>query len=301
MRNGSSCSHTPSAGVPPPCSCCCCCRRRVKRGRQEACKSAQDYLKSALATRKAQEQKDRYAAAYPLHVAVTSNNLTAVKALLASGKFDVNAKDDQGLTPIAAGMNCDTSDSWCWPQIKPEVAELLVSKGANVRIGGIRDTPSTYTLLHKAAFHGLTRLVKALLKGGADPNAVHYAADDKARKDPITPLTRAAYCDFRRSTNDGPGEDSTNGTILALLAAGANPLQFGKDRPLTASFTTPSSADKCAAKIDACSEAQVLALMPDFKSGTCPSSFLLVWRLQQKLSKQQQQHRPAGRRLRVLR
>jgi hypothetical protein len=230
-------------------------------------------------------------------VAVTSNNITAVKALLASGKIDVNAKDDKGFTPIMAGMDCDKSDTWCWPQIKPEVAEILVSKGAKVRLG--YQPGSTYTLLHKAAFHGLTRLVKALLKGGADPNAVHYTDNDKERKHPLTPLIRAAYCDFRRSTNDGPGKDSTNGTILALLEAGAKPLQFGKDQPLTRAFNTPSSADKCAATISACSEAQMLKLMPDFKSGTCPTSFLLVWRLQQKLVKQQQQQQqqPAGRRL----
>jgi hypothetical protein len=264
----------------------------VKRGKSYTCSSAVEYLKSEISRRKEAAEAERYARAYPLHVAVVANNLTAVKALLSSGKSDVNAKDDKGVTPLQAGMACSNTDSWCWPQVEPEVAEYLVSKGANVRLDVYPG--SGYTLLHKAAFHGLTRLVKALLKGGADPNAVYYAEDDKQRTDPQTPLTRAAYCDFRRSTNDGPGKDSTHGTIQALLDAGAKLLPFGKDKPLTSYFNVPSNAEKCV-KIGACSEAQLRTLMKYFQSGTCPTSFELVWRLQEKQAaaaagKVEQQH-----------
>ncbi|WIA36973.1 hypothetical protein OEZ86_008210 [Tetradesmus obliquus] len=281
-----------------------------KRGKSYACKSADDYLKSELASRKETAEKQRYARAYPLHVAVAADNLTAVKAIMSSGKIDVNSKNDKGLTPLQAGMGCSKTDFWCWPQVGPDVAEFLVSKGANVRLDVYPG--SGYTLLHKAAFHGLTRLVRALLKGGADPNAVYYAADDKQRNDPQTPLTRAAYCDFRRSTNDGTGPDSTNGTMQALLDAGAKLLPFGKERPMTSFFLTPQSAQKCV-KIGACSEAQLQAVLPDFKSGSCPVSFELVWRLQEKQAaaaagkppqqqqqQQQQAAKQSGRRLRAV-
>ncbi|WIA16748.1 hypothetical protein OEZ85_013402 [Tetradesmus obliquus] len=187
-------------------------------GKGFACKQADQFLKSELNRREEAAEKQRYALAYPLHVAVAADNLTAVKAALASGKIDVNSKNDKGLTPLQVGMGCKERDWQCWPQMGPEVAEFLVSKGANVKLDV--HPGSGYSLLCKAAFHGLTRLVRALLKGGADPNAVCYDEDDKQRKDPQTPLTKAAACDFRLSTNDGTGPDSTNGTVQALLDAG---------------------------------------------------------------------------------
>uniref|UniRef100_A0A383WDI0 Uncharacterized protein n=1 Tax=Tetradesmus obliquus TaxID=3088 RepID=A0A383WDI0_TETOB len=235
-----------------------------------------ELVEAALATARAWAKKaaERYARAYPLHRAVAANNLTAVTALLASGKFDVNGRDYRGLTPLQAGMACEKSDVDCWTPVEPveiAVAEYLVSKGADVRLDVYPG--SGYTLLHKAAFRGLTRLVKVLLKGGADPNAVYYAEDDKQRKDPQTPLTRAAsHCSVDEAVRDslrlhhgideselnsleGAGPDSTNGTITALLDAGAKLLPFGKERPLISLFSTPASAKKCV-KIGACTEAQ---------------------------------------------
>ncbi|WIA36962.1 hypothetical protein OEZ86_008199 [Tetradesmus obliquus] len=212
-----------------------------------------ELVEAALAIARAWAKKaaERYARAYPLHGAVAANNLTAVTALLASGKFDVNGRDYRGLTPLQAGMACEKSDVDCWTPVEPveiAVTEYLVSKGADVRLDVYLG--SGYTLLHKAAFRGLTRLVKVLLNGGADPNAVYYAADDKQRKDPQTPLTRAAsHCSVDEAVRDslrlhhgideselnsleGAGPDSTNGTITALLDAGAKLLPFGKERPL---------------------------------------------------------------------
>uniref|UniRef100_A0A383W0I5 Uncharacterized protein n=1 Tax=Tetradesmus obliquus TaxID=3088 RepID=A0A383W0I5_TETOB len=260
-------------------------------GKGFACKQADQFLRSELNRREEAEAKQRYARAYPLHVAVAADNLTAVKTALASGKIDVNSKNDKGLTPLQVGMGCKERDWQCWPRMGPEVAEFLVSKGADVKLDVHPE--SGYSLLCKAAFHGLTWLVKALLKGGADPNAVCYDEDDKQRKDAQTPLTKAAACDFRLSTSDdSSGPDSTNGTVQALLDAGAKLLPFGKERPLTSFFSTPKSAVKCV-KVQACSEAQLQAVLPDFKSGSCPSSFVLVWRLQEKQAAQ------LGRRLRA--
>uniref|UniRef100_A0A383VYS8 Uncharacterized protein n=1 Tax=Tetradesmus obliquus TaxID=3088 RepID=A0A383VYS8_TETOB len=70
-------------------------------------------------------------------------------------------------------------------------------------------------------------------------------------------------------------------TIAALLDAGASVLPFGTQRPLTSIFKVPDSASKCV-EIDACSEAQVQAALQEFRSETCASSFLLLWRLQEK-------------------
>ncbi|WIA36965.1 hypothetical protein OEZ86_008202 [Tetradesmus obliquus] len=174
----------------------------IKRGKAEACEEANYALDAELTNRKEAAEQLRYVRAYPLHAAVAANNLTAVTAPLASGKIDVNSKDDKGLTPLQAGMACREIDDsrdfhWeCFPQIELEVAEYLVSKGADARTAV--EPRSGYTLLHQAAMYRLTELVKALLKGGADPNAVYYAKFVRALKgdtqrDPQTPLMQAAH------------------------------------------------------------------------------------------------------------
>ncbi|WIA16745.1 hypothetical protein OEZ85_013399 [Tetradesmus obliquus] len=131
----------------------------IKRGKAEACEEANYALDAELTNRKEAAEQLRYVRAYPLHAAVAANNLTAVTALLASGKIDIEL----------------------------EVAEYLVSKGADARTAV--EPRSGYTLLHQAAMYRLTELVKALLKGGADRNAVYYAKFVRALKgDPQTPL-----------------------------------------------------------------------------------------------------------------
>lgn len=189
----------------------------LQRGMEYVCSSGQEYYNETVQGRIQQQQEEHYASMYPLHVAVPASNLSAVKQLIESGNTSVNSKDDQGLTPLQVGMECSNTDYWCWPRVNATVAEFLVSKGADVKLDVYPTTVPGYTLLHKAALHGLTRLVKVLIAGGADVNAVYYKPDDQEHTNPLTPLIEAATCDFRRSTNDGPNPDSTNGTIQALL------------------------------------------------------------------------------------
>uniref|UniRef100_A0A383W0Q3 Ankyrin repeat domain-containing protein n=1 Tax=Tetradesmus obliquus TaxID=3088 RepID=A0A383W0Q3_TETOB len=83
---------------------------QIKRGKAEACEEAKYALDAELTNRKEAAEQLRYVRAYPLHAAVAANNLAAVTALLASGKINVNSKDDKGLTPLQAGMACRKID-----------------------------------------------------------------------------------------------------------------------------------------------------------------------------------------------
>ena len=242
----------------------------LKRGLEFVCETAKEDYEAAVRARAEAEADATYAKKYPLHVAVAANDLPRVKALIESGSHNVNEKDDRGLTPLQVGFDCNKTDSYCWPRIKATTADYLVSKGADVKLDFVPrgQVVPGYTLLHKAAFHGPSSLVKAILKGGADPNAIWYD-DIDGKKFPVTPLTRAAYCDFKRSTNDP-------GTFKALLAAGAKPYLPGTQKPATYAFSVPAEAEKCNA-IGACTPAEVDAVMKAFTLGYCPEAWRVVW------------------------
>lgn len=88
-----------------------------------------------------------------LHFAVSQPSIT--QALL-SAKAEVDAKDENGETPLHWAAGCG---------LKP-TAELLVEHGANVNArDSIGNTP-----LHFAVLAGRTELVDFLLTKGADPN-----------------------------------------------------------------------------------------------------------------------------------
>lgn len=258
----------------------------VKKGRAYVCQTAQTSLTQETAAAAAKERLDSYQARYPLHYAAAGNNLEAVKKLLASGKLSVDGKDDRGLTPLQAGMDCSpvvATGKSCWPRITTPTAELLVSKGAKVKLDVYPKARPGYTLLHDAASHGLTSLVQVLLQAGADPNAVWV---DPATKTATTPLMSAATCDPLRSTGEGPGfRESTSSTVKALLAAGARPLPFGPSKPLTLAFGYNSNewVKKCSSRVGACSPAVAEELVGKWPlpKGTCREAWYLMWRAQE--------------------
>lgn len=244
----------------------------LQRGKALACDSANDSVKWMTVARKEADEDAAYARNYPLHVAVVANDLPKVKALIEGGRVGVDAKDDKGFTPLQRGFDCCRACSWCWPQIDGPTAAYLVSKGANVKLDFVSRgeiLEKGYTLLHKASFHAKTDLVKALLAGGADPNAVFYSDDGTGVKRPITPLIRAAYCDFRLSTSD-------EAAFQALLDAGAKPFAPGSNKPMTYAFSVPKELEKCKA-VGACTEAEVEANMHKFVTGQCGSAWRVVW------------------------
>ena len=265
----------------------------LTKGKDYACEQARDRVKSELQRRADEAGENQYTQKYPLHVAVAANDLATARKLLESKKHDVNEKDNQGLTDLQVAMTCDIKRSgWtCNPRIEENMAEYLISKGVKVNlkapVSGASQVKGTYTLLHEAAFRGLTGLVKLFIKAGADVNAVYYSP---SRQQEYAPLMSAARCDFRLSMGDNPGADSTNGTIKALLEAGANPLPFGLSKPSTAVMSSHLGGEKlsstCSLKVGACKEAEVKQLVDKWKSsshsGSCPDSWFEIWKAQEK-------------------
>ena len=91
-----------------------------------------------------------------IHVAADEGNIEAVKQHLAAGT-DVNAKGDEGLTPLHYAV----------ARGHKEVAELLITKGADVNA---KDDDG-WTPLHDAAFEGHKEIVELLIAADADVNA----------------------------------------------------------------------------------------------------------------------------------
>ena len=104
-------------------------------------------------------------------------NIEAVKKTLADGA-DVNAKDDNGLTPLhwAAGIG------------HKEVSEYLITMGADVNAA---ETVSGMTPLHFAAALDQKEIVELLLASGADVNAKDVNGG--------TPLHIAAFRDQKET------------------------------------------------------------------------------------------------------
>ena len=83
-------------------------------------------------------------------------NIKAIKQHIAAGT-DVNAKGDEGLTPLHYAV----------ARGHKEVAELLITKGADVNA---KDDDG-WTPLHDAAFEGHKEIVELLIAADADVNA----------------------------------------------------------------------------------------------------------------------------------
>lgn len=89
----------------------------------------------------------------PLHQACHNGQSEVVKAMLKSGKCDIDARNDAMFTPLCTAADEDNL----------LIAELLLDAGADANIGGAHG----YTPLHFAADNGNERLVKKLIACGA--------------------------------------------------------------------------------------------------------------------------------------
>ncbi|TAK58171.1 MAG: ankyrin repeat domain-containing protein, partial [Bacteroidetes bacterium] len=106
-----------------------------------------------------------------LHSAVSSGSVDLVKKCI-EAKLDVNAKDDDELTPLFIAAMADSK----------EIVGMLLAAGARVDA----EDQSGKTALHYAAINGNKEMISMLLAAGAEVNA-------KTERD-ITPLHYAALC-----------------------------------------------------------------------------------------------------------
>ena len=110
-----------------------------------------------------------------IHEAAGEGNIEAVKQHLAAGT-DVNAKDEDGLTPLheAAGGG------------QKEITELLIAKGADVNA----NTPDGLTVFFAAILGANKEIIEMLIAKGADVNVRGFGgmtplnmADDEGEKE----------------------------------------------------------------------------------------------------------------------
>jgi ankyrin repeat protein len=94
-----------------------------------------------------------------LEYAIYHSPLSFVRTLLELGA-DPNYEDPAGFPSLIATISTDRPD-------KDELAELLLSRGANIQQRGVND----YTPLHYAAARNDAKLIELLLAHGADPSA----------------------------------------------------------------------------------------------------------------------------------
>ncbi len=92
----------------------------------------------------------------PLHQACFNEQGEVVKAMLAKGDIDINARNDSKQTPLYVAAAQDNL----------LIAELLLEAGADTNISG----SNGYSPLHVAAGNMNERLVKKLLEHGANIN-----------------------------------------------------------------------------------------------------------------------------------
>lgn len=119
----------------------------------------------------------------PLHMQII-NGWKNIVALLIERGADLNARTGRGYTPLVIAVSRDNQSKSESNKImvRSEIAELLLSKGADVNI---KDDDGR-TLLHRIVHSSDISLAKELvLKYGADVNAKDNSGD--------TPLYKAAY------------------------------------------------------------------------------------------------------------
>ncbi|MGD8499618.1 MAG: ankyrin repeat domain-containing protein [Phycisphaerales bacterium] len=116
-------------------------------------------MTEALVTKAGDDRAAKWA---PLHTTVVLGNIKEIEDLLAEGA-DVNAKDEDGYTPLSIAALRGHKD----------VVELLLAKGAdiNARVDDDERGAGGWTSLHAAARYNRKSVAEVLISNGADINA----------------------------------------------------------------------------------------------------------------------------------
>ena len=163
----------------------------------------------------------------PLLVAVESNNLEGVIALLDAGA-DPFLTTDQNTTSLmmAAGAGLNPADAVPEGQIvaATKIAKLLVEKGVKVNAVG----SFGWTALHAAAYHGRNEIIDFLIKNGANMNTM-----DKFGQTPLS-ISYAIVTEGVGDNYDQTPRTYHRDTADLLLSLGATPLESSGVKILSA-------------------------------------------------------------------
>jgi hypothetical protein len=126
-----------------------------------------------------------------LHTAAAKGNLDAIHRLAGEGN-DMNALDDEGVTPLIRAVNLNQKQS----------VVALLDDGADINVG---DAVSGNTPLHHAAMQGSTQLVRILLERNAGVNL-----PNKEGKNPLDVAQKGNKEVFRLITEAAPKAATLN-------------------------------------------------------------------------------------------
>jgi hypothetical protein len=99
----------------------------------------------------------------PLHAAAYSGNFEMVRILIEYDPAYINARDEDGWTPLLWGSEGRNSEDG-------SVVRLLLEHGADINV----QSRSGWTPLHFASYNGALEVVRLLLEHGADVEAKYY-------------------------------------------------------------------------------------------------------------------------------
>ncbi|KKA29971.1 hypothetical protein TD95_005206 [Thielaviopsis punctulata] len=187
---------------------------------------------------------------YPIHWAVSSNNLTIVTQLAQLRDFDPDVQDDSGWTPLMIAVNVADSDN---------VVSLLLQKGADTNIKNSLDQTIMHSIASKKKldlarkFLEMKPPVSVRVKDKRGQYPIHRAAAAGSvpmvelllkNRSPIDASDSAGSTALHHAISEGHGD-----VAVALLKAGADATKKDLDGYLAIDLAPDSEVRKYIVKM----------------------------------------------------